>query len=260
MPREHGAWGILLVPLATGAAAGLSRGGEASGLAPLCLATLALFWLRTPLESWVGAAPVRARSAEEFRLVRGAAAGIGAAAAAAAVWLFAGGDRWGLLWIGVAAGIAFAAQWWVKRTWRGARAAAQIVGAAGLTSTAAAAYCVTAGRMDEVGWAVWAANLLFAGNQIHFVQLRIHAAHAVDRVAAGRAFLAGQAALAIALAVGFAAGMPGRYAALAFVPGLVRGFAWFARERRPLDVHALGKSELAHAIVFGVLLVAGLVY
>ncbi len=135
-----------------------------------------------------------------------------------------------------------------------------MVGAAGLTSTGAAAYYVTTGRMDQIGWAVWAANFLFAGNQIHFVQLRIHAAQAAHRVAAGRGFLAGQLVLAIGLAAGFAAGIPGRYAAIAFVPGLARGFAWFAGARKPLDVHALGKSELAHAIVFGALLVAGLLY
>ena len=185
VPREHGAWGMLLVPLATGAAAGWWRGGDAAGLAPLCLATLALFWLRTPVESWVGASALRARSAEELQLVKRVAALVGAVATVAVAWLFAGGERWALLWIGAAAGVAFLAQWGLKRRWRGA---AQMVGAAGLTATGAAAYYVTAGRMDEIGWAVWAANFLFAGNQIHFVQLRIHAAQAVDRVAAGAGF------------------------------------------------------------------------
>ena len=137
---------------------------------------------------------------------------------------------------------------------------AQMVGAAGLTSTGAAGYYVTTGRMDQIGWALWAANFVFAGNQIHFVQLRIHAAQAADRVRAGRGFLAGQVVLAVALAAWFTAGMPGRLAAIAFVPGLVRGFAWFAGTPKPLDVHALGKSELMHAIVFGALLVAGLLY
>ena len=256
-PREHGAWGMLLVPVATGAAVGLWRGGDASGLAPLCLATLALFWLRTPVESWLGGSPVRARSAEELRLVKSAAAALGMVAAVAVAWLFAGGKRWGLLWVGAAAGLAFLAQWAMKRRWR---AAAQMIGAAGLTSTGAAAYYVTAGRMDQAGWTVWVANFLFAGNQIHFVQLRIHAAQAVNRVAAGRGFLIGQVLMVIALAAWLVGGMPGRYAVIAFLPGLARGFAWFAGSPKALDVHALGRSELAHAIVFGALLVAGLVY
>jgi hypothetical protein len=261
VPREHGAWGILLVPLATGAAAGIGMGGEASGLAPLCLATLALFWLRTPVESWLGASPIRARTADEFRLVRRASAGLATLAAAAGVWLLWDASRRGVVWIGAAAGIAFLLQWAVKRRWRGARAAAQMVGAAGLTSTGPAAYYVTTGRLDGIAAAVWGANFLFAGNQIHFVQLRIHAAQAVSRAgraSAGRWFLIGQVVLVALLAAAYASGTPGRNGVVAFAPALVRGFAWFAGGRKPLDVHALGKSELAHALVFGALLAATL--
>lgn len=68
-PREHGAWGMLLVPLATGSAIGLFAGGRILPLAPLILAALALFWLRTPVESWLGTAPLRALSGGEKRLV-----------------------------------------------------------------------------------------------------------------------------------------------------------------------------------------------
>ena len=50
-----------------------------------------------------------------------------------------------------------------------------MVGAAGLTSTAPAAYYVVTGYLDITAWALWAANLLFAINQIQFVQIRIHA-------------------------------------------------------------------------------------
>lgn len=251
VPREHGAWGILLVPLATGAAVGLRAGGSAAGLAPLCIAALALFWLRTPVESWLGASPIRARTPDEFALVRRVAAVLSAIATGAVVWLFASGERWPLLGVGAAACVAFALQYGVKRIWRTARTAAQVVGAAGLTATAPAAYQVVTGRLDEAAWLLWAANFLFAGNQIHFVHVRIHAAQAASRrekAQAGRWFLAGQAALAVGLA---AYGAP---AGLAFVPVLARGFAWFAAPPRPLAVHALGKSELAHAIVFGVLL------
>jgi hypothetical protein len=170
-------------------------------------------------------------------------------------WLFSGGDRWALLWLGAAAGIAFLLQFGVKRWRRTARAAAQMIGAAGLTATAPAAYLVTTGRLDTAAWMLWTANFLFAANQIHFVQLRIHTARASSRrekVVAGRWFLAGQVGLAVALAaIRWTAG-------LAFLPVLVRGFVWFAGRPGPLAVHALGKSELAHAIVFGALLVLGM--
>jgi hypothetical protein len=48
------------------------------------------------------------------------------------------------------------------------------------------------------------------------------------------------------------------YSTLAFLPVLARGFAWFAVEPEPLAIHALGKSELAYAYVFGILMVVGM--
>ncbi|HYY68607.1 MAG TPA: YwiC-like family protein [Terriglobales bacterium] len=45
LPREHGAWGILLVPLSTGATIGLLRGGDAVPLVAFLLAAISLFCL-----------------------------------------------------------------------------------------------------------------------------------------------------------------------------------------------------------------------
>jgi hypothetical protein len=261
VPREHGAWGILLVPLFTGACCGLLDGGGADRLAPFLLAALALFWLRTPVESWAGAAPIRARTAAEIRLVRGAALLLTVVAVSCLIWLFQGGRNRALIWIGCAAGAAFLAQSLVRRIRPGSRIAGQIVGAAGLTSTAAAAYYVVTGNLGAVAFSLWAANLLFAANQIWFVQLRILAARAADRkqkVALGRGFLVGQALSVVLLVSVSAAGTFRWPAAMAFLPVLFRGFAWFALPPKPLVIHALGKSELAHACLFGVLLVIGM--
>ena len=106
-PREHGAWGILLIPLFTGASVGLLAGGRTCQLASLSIAVLALFLLRTPVESWMGTAPVRARTHDEVALVRNAL-----------MWLFWRGWNPGLLWIGAAAGAAFLAQTVIKRAGR----------------------------------------------------------------------------------------------------------------------------------------------
>src|SRR5947208_7234397 len=82
IPREHGAWGILLIPLFTGACAGLLDGGRSEGLAPFTMAALCLFWLRTPVESWAGTSPSRARTPSEIQLVRAAVLFLGLVAAA----------------------------------------------------------------------------------------------------------------------------------------------------------------------------------
>ena len=257
VPREHGAWGILLVPLATGAAVGVAGGGDDWRLVPLTIAALALFWLRTPLESSIGATPLRPRGESETRLVQRAVLGLASVAAAAAVWLFQSGRSAPLVWLGTAASAAFTAQAMVKRARH--KMAAQMIGAAGLTAMAPAAYFVAAGHWGAAAWGLWAANLAFAVNQIHFVQLRIRAARASSRrekLMLGSGFLAGQVLLAAALAGACAAEWLGWRAALAFAPILARGLAWFAARPRPLAVHALGKSELAHACLFGALLAA----
>jgi len=260
VPREHGAWGILLVPLVTGAFAGLRAGGEGWSLAPLVLTALSLFWLRTPVESWMGTTPVHARSADETRLVRKAVFLLAAVAAASATWLFWGGRNRGLLWIGAMAAAAFAAQAVLKRSRRHARTAAQMIGAAGLTSTAPAAYYTVTGSLTGPAWSFWAANLLFAVNQIHYVQVRIRAAHAGSRrekLSIGRRFLAGQIFLLSLLVSACDLHWFRWYVAAAFAPILIRGFWWLLAPPRLLAVHRLGKSELGFACLFGLLLVLG---
>lgn len=260
VPREHGAWGILLVPLATGAAVGLLAGGRALPLVPLTVAALALFWMRTPLENWIGTVPTRARSREEIALVRRAVLSLGVLAAIALVWLFWGWQNGKLFWIGIAAVVAFVAQALVKRVWRRARTAPQAIGAAGLTAVAPAAYCAVTGGLDGIAWALWAGNLLFAFNQIQYVHLRIQSARAASRrekFSSGSGFFAGQVMLAAMLAAACAWRLFPWLAAAAFLPLLVRGFAWFAAPPQPLVIRTLGKRELYLAIAFGLLLAMG---
>jgi hypothetical protein len=262
IPREHGAWGILLVPLLTGACVGLFAGGNAWRLVPLSVAALSLFWLRTPVERCMGDAAIRVRIPGEVGIVRNAILVLSATSIGALIWLFWGGRNLDLFWIGSVAGAAFLVQAILRRNWRNARTAAQMIGAAGLTSTAPAAFYVATGHWNVTAWSLWAANFLFALNQIHYVQLRIQSAHIKSRsekLLTGRAFLAGQLTLVAVLAWACALQLFRWYAALAFLPIFLRGFAWFAAKPRPLAIHSLGKRELAYASVFGVVLVWGIV-
>src|ERR1700721_3642132 len=53
IPREHGAWGMLLIPMVTGGVVGTVSGGRVVPVLMLAEAIVALFWLRTPLEGWL---------------------------------------------------------------------------------------------------------------------------------------------------------------------------------------------------------------
>ncbi len=260
VPREHGAWGMLLVPLLTGAAVGLLAGGHVAPVLLLTTAVLALFWLRTPVESWLGTSAVRAQAGQERQLVRRVILPLATMAAVTLDALFWQGKNRELIPIGMIVGAAFAAQVFLKRMGRSTRMAAEVVGALALTSTAPAAYLVATGRLDAQAWALWLANWLFAANQIHFVWLRIRGARAAglsEKLAAGWNFLAGQIFLGGILALAYHFGWLPGLTLIAFAPVLFRGFAWFRKRPQPIVVRRLGWTELAHAVAFGVLLTAG---
>ena len=242
VPREHGAWGLLLIPLISGAATALFQARHWTPLGLFTLAAVALFWLRTPLESSLGAAPMRVQSNAEVNVSLAAVAALGSVAFICIAVLLWGGDNLGLLAIGGTAALAFLAQSLLKQVGRRMRMAAQLMGAIGLTSTAAGAYYVVTGHLDTRAAALWIANWIFAGDQIHYVQLRIHSAHAVswaEKFQRGRTFFFGQFVVVGILVVGWRLHLLPGLAVLAFVPVLMRGLLWYAQGPRPLAVRRL---------------------
>jgi len=260
IPREHGAWGLLFVPLVTGAAVGIHDYMSAFAVLLFTIAALSLFWLRTPVESCIGAGPLRVQTPEESRAVLKAIAILGTISAACLTLLFWSGSRTGLLILGAVSALAFVAQAGLKKLGRRYYMAAQIVGALGLTVTAPAAYYAATHTLGGTALALWFANWVFAGNQIHFVQLRIHSARLSmlrEKLGNGLPFLIGQIAMSLALWVVWRVELVPSLALLAFLPALVRGFLWFIPGHKPLQVKRLGWTELAHGISFGLLLIAG---
>lgn len=282
IPREHGAWGLLLVPIATGAGLAFRESVHVLPLILLLTGALALFWARTPFESLLGTSAMRARTRGERRLVMNFIAGLGVVAAVSLGALLWNGKNSELWPLGIVAGLAFVVQGLLKqlgrrtpaksafaedgRIWsaRGIhrlRMLSEVVGIVGLTAAAPAAYYVITGRFDLTAWILWVANLIFAGNQIHYVQLRLHTARVEGlraKLAQGWGFAAGQAGLTVALTMACAEGLLPKLASLAFAPLLFRGWFYFIQERKPLVVRRLGWTELAQGIAFGVLIIATL--
>ncbi len=260
LPREHGAWGILLIPLLTGAWIGF---GVGHGVLPLVLfiaASLSLFCLRTPVEIRLGASPLRPQTPSGRLVVVYSIIVYAAIAAFAVGWLLWRERATGLLLIGGGSALLFFAQAVLKKFGRKMRMAAQLFGAMGLTSTAAGAYYVVTGLLNQTALILWAANWLFAANQIHFVQTRIHGARLATRrekVSEGGWFLVGEIVTVLLLAAAWRVGYLSGFTVLAFAPVLLRGFRWFLRGKEPLAIRRLGFTELAHALTFGALLILG---
>lgn len=257
VPREHGAWGMLLVPLATGAIVASRVGIHAGPLVLFMVATLSLFWLRTAVEAWLGLSPINAQTKEERASVLRAIVLLCVIALASLGILFVTGYAGGLIVIGIVTATAFGVQEIVKKLGRAGRMPAQIIGAIGLTSTAAGAYYVATGVLNKTAGLLWVTNWLLAADQIHFVQTRIRGSRLItsqEKFARGKWFRYAQVALIVVLVAASWYRVLPLWTLIAFVPSLVRGGAWFVRPTQPLDVHKLGFSELAQAIIFGVLL------
>jgi hypothetical protein len=258
VPREHGAWGLLLVPMVTAAGVAFRQSTNVFPFVLLLTTALALFWLRTPLESLLGISAMRAETKEERNSVAFVILYLAIVALLPASMLLWAGQN-PLLWlIGGAAGVAFVAQAVLRKMGRRTRMLSEIVGTIGLTASAPAVYYVITGKFGMTGWMLWLANLIFAGNQIHYVQIRIHSAKLVGahaKLARAWTFALGQLAMAAALALTCWLGWMPWLVLLAFVPLLLRGFYYFVQKPAPLKVRRLGWNELAQAIVFCVLFI-----
>jgi YwiC-like protein len=256
VPREHGAWALWLLPLITGGIVGCARGAAAAAPALwFSLVAIAAFLIRQPLESLLDVSIVRLRSAQERRVAVIWVIGLTAVAALGVMELVR--LRRGLvLLIAVAALFCFALAALCRRA-RALRVAKQLIGALGLTSTAAGAYYVITGTLDSVALLLWLASWLFAAGQIEYVQLRLGTANARsrhDKIKAGWPLcLLHVAILAGAIAVSAAPHFP-KFLPLAFAPAVIRIFVWIFSPVRPLKLYVLGFTELFQNIVFAALL------
>jgi len=258
IPREHGAWGLLLIPLLSGAATGIAATHRVWPLVLFAGAVLALFWLRTPLESLLGSSPMSAHTRSERRTAISACFGLGTAGLICLAALMWNGQHLGLLWFGLIAALAFGAQAGLRRLGRNMRMYAELVGGLGLTCTAPAAYYVATGQLDVRACGLWATNWIFAGNQIHFVHLRIHAARAngfSEKLAQGRWFFVNQVLMTLVLAAAALAHFLPYLVPLAFLPVVIRGVYWFFSRPAPLQIKSLGWSEMKQGVLFGILLI-----
>jgi hypothetical protein len=251
---------MLLVPLVTGAAVGNPHGVRIIWILLFAAIALGLFCLRTPVEAALQISPVRPQNDGERRLIHYSIYIYSSLSALALAVLILGARPYGLLLMGAVAAIAYLLQAVLKKFGQGTRMSAQLTGAIALSSTAAGAYYLATGHFGPTAAIIWLANWLFAANQIHFVQMRIHSARALttpEKLLQGRGFLLHQAAGLLLLGLIWRAGWLPGLILVAFGPLFVRGFAWFVESPRPLQVHRLGISELLYAIVFGIFFIAG---
>lgn len=257
VPREHGSWGMWLLPLITGAVTGIAQSNHFPGWAVLWffVAALTAFLAYQPLEVLLGGSLFKARTSTERQSVVIWILLMVALGGMAAFDLVVLG-RGRVLWFAALGAACFAVRIWLglKRNFRVTR---QILGALSLSSAAPAAYYVVCGFLDSKALLLWAANWLFAAGQIEYVQLRVRtiaARTSREKFSAGLNLFAYHLALVIFAFIGTARHWAGPLFAIAFIPAMLRILAWIMSKPARINFHSLGFSELFHSLAFSGLL------
>lgn len=263
VPREHGSWGLWLLPLITGAVIGAATHPGRSDWAIywFCAASAAAFLAYQPLEALLGISPLRVRSADEKQLVANWIILTAFIAVTCAIQLLVAG-RGHVLFFALLAGACFAVRMLFSRV-RALRTTRQVIGALALSSTAACSYYVISGRVDATAMLLWAANWMFAAGQIEYVQLRVHTANVHARAEKARAgwkvYLLHLAMVLGAIMASVTGAAPGLFAVV-FLPSVARLAVWAMSQPARIDFYALGFSELFQSVLFSSLLIVSFVW
>lgn len=242
-----------LLPLITGAVTGAAHAPHFSGWAILWLFVAAAsgFLVYQPLEVLFGSSLFRVRSTPEKQVLVGWVLLVSMVGGMAVFDLILLG-RGRVLWFAVLGIVCFGLRILLGKA-RHFRVTRQILGALGLSSTAAAAYYVTAGFLDQRALLLWTANWLFAAGQIEYVQLRVRTTAAQSRqekFSAGIKLFAYHLVLLLFALAATAEHLVSPLFAIAFVPAFLRIVAWVMGRPAKINFHALGFSELFQSLAF----------
>lgn len=242
MPKEHGSWGMVYVPLALGLIVAERWNWPAFWFV---VAATTLFLLREPFMVWWRARRRKQSTADldALVLVHCSVAAV-AGALTGRIWL---------LPMGAVAGLV--AIWHSEQTMhgRGRRLGSELVAVFASTLAAPAAYYAATDRLDVTALLVWVVTSAYFAGAVFYVKMRVTAAHAARaNVASSARWQCGMYHALLPLVIGAAAMHCNRplYLMLAFVPVLLRAMIRIARPTRELNLEQIGWSEVVYSLAF----------
>lgn len=250
LPKEHGAWAILVAPILVGLIGTPSVSPAAAAL--FCLGSLAVFLVRTPLQALL------AKPGDRQAL--GWLAFYGFLAAGAFLPLIVVLGCWKLAYFAFPAVLLLVQNLFANKAGRRFSAFNEAAGVLGLCLGAPAAYYAASFTLDSRAWAMWLLCSAYFLGPIPYVKMAALQHRAVNDKAALPALdgMSRRAAAYHALALVAV----GAWAATGGVPALVifpfaAALAKVAlRARRPperVDFKALGYAEIGYSVLFVIL-------
>ena len=231
MPREHGAWGILLIPFAT--AVGVS--GVFDLKVALLLASVLCFYI--------------ARTSYLKGNVKWTTTLLAGSVACVVPLLFV----WKLWWLAVfgavAAPLAF------RRTERSVTM--QLLAVGGLTLTAPAAWYAATGHLSTKALLLWFLNALYFAGGVLYVKMHVAAAirRGDSKIRLGAPVLIFYTALSSVLLAMALSDVISCWVLVAYAPVVARAFVGVGRLGPTLRIKRLGWTEVAYSLVYAVVLV-----
>jgi hypothetical protein len=252
LPREHGAWAMLYVPLFAGVVA---AGRISFSVFLLALATTSFFISREPLMAWIKARRCQ-KDPGRSRILMLVYIGSGLLFAAPLIvvsrlfWLLPLGLLvLVLLWVNS----ALAARGREEYAARGWRAASEISGIAGLALGAPAAYYTASGGLGGTAAWLWLLSTLYFISSVFYVQMRVLSCNR-RRPEAYRKAQSYCAAYHLLLLIGLVLlarlGSFNFLVLIAFAPALVRALFHLVRPRGRLSLGRIGALEIVYSAVF----------
>ncbi|HSB11024.1 MAG TPA: YwiC-like family protein [Blastocatellia bacterium] len=246
LPKEHGAWAMLYVPLATGV---LVAGNLSLRVFLLTLSVTFVFIARESLLVWWRARVRGKRESEAFRFL--AIYAMLAGLAASPLFIV-----WRLYWL-IPAGVAVVVLLGInalQATRREDRTiAGETLAIAGLTLTAPAAHYVATGALEVTALWLWALCAAYFASSVFYVKLRVNTINPKKEEARRQSwrrcafYHASLLAALLLLAMGGSLSM---FALAAFAPVLIRSFWYLTRPVRYINLRLVGWLEIVYSVVF----------
>jgi YwiC-like protein len=253
LPKEHGAWAMLIVPLLLGLFIAPAWHWRAL---VLLVAALGFFLTRYPLAVLV---KTRKRpTADKAYLWRWTAI-YGGITALSGGWLVLAYNLDWLAVIGVlGSGLLLFNLWLVSRR-QELSLLGELTGIAGLALGAPMAYYTTSGHLDSTAVMLGLINFLYFGGTVFYIKLKVRQQPRLpaperlsERLVKAKACLAYQtAALTLLVALAALRWVP-LLLPLVFIPVTVKMIygAWHWQDKKSLSLVRLGIAEIGHAVVF----------
>jgi hypothetical protein len=262
IPKEHGSWAMLIVPLLQGII-----------IAPawywrtliLLVAALSFFLVRFPLATLV---KTRRRARTDKAYLWRWVAIYGIITAFCGAWLVFVEQLWWLAPMGVIGATLLLFHLWLVARRKEMSAIGELAGIFGLALGAPMAYYTSSGLLDGTALALWIINALYFGGTVFYIKLKVRQQprqpapdNVSQRLIKAKACLTYQTIALTIIILLVAWQQAPVLIPLAFVPATIKVLhgAWQWQDKKSLSLVRLGVTEIVHAVVFTVLIVIAFV-